>query len=91
MIMLIPILAPAAAAYKIDPHQLGLIVVMAVQTALISPPVALSLYIVASIVKAPMKDANRAIWPFMAVVIGITVAMALLPAIPLWIPRKFGF
>jgi len=57
----------------------------------ISPPVALSLYIVASIVKAPMKDANRAIWPFMVVVIGITVAMALLPSIPLWIPRKFGF
>src|SRR5438874_2575802 len=49
MIMLIPILAPAAAAYKIDPLLLGLVVVMAVQTALISPPVALSLYIVASI------------------------------------------
>jgi C4-dicarboxylate transporter DctM subunit len=91
MIMLIPILAPAAAAYKIDPHLLGLVVVMAVQTALISPPVALSLYIVASIVKAPMKDANRAIWPFMLVVIGITVAMALFPAVPLWIPRRFGF
>ena len=91
MIMLIPILAPAAAAYKIDPHLLGLVVVMAVQTALISPPVALSLYIVASIVKAPMKDANRAIWPFMVVVIGITIAMALFPAVPLWIPKRFGF
>jgi len=31
----------AAAVYKIDPHLLGLVVVMAVQTALISPPVAL--------------------------------------------------
>jgi C4-dicarboxylate transporter DctM subunit len=91
MIMLIPILAPAAAAYRIDPHHLGLVVVMAVQTALISPPVALSLYIVASIVKAPMKEANRAIWPFMAVVIGLTVAMALWPAVPLWIPKRFGF
>ena len=91
MIMLIPILAPAAAAYQIDPHLLGLVVVMAVQTALITPPVALSLYIVASIVKAPMKDANRAIWPFVVVVIGLTAAMALFPAVPLWIPRRFGF
>jgi tripartite ATP-independent transporter DctM subunit len=91
MIMLIPILAPAAAAYRIDPHHLGLVVVMAVQTALISPPVALSLYIVASIVRAPMKEANRAIWPFMAVVIGLTLLMALWPAVPLWIPRRFGF
>jgi TRAP-type C4-dicarboxylate transport system permease large subunit len=53
MIMLIPILAPAAAAYKIDPHHLGLVVVMAVQTALISPPVALSLYIVARSSRRP--------------------------------------
>src|SRR5205823_3514761 len=29
--------------------------------------------------------------PFMVVVIGITIAMALLPAVPLWIPKKFGF
>lgn len=91
MIMLIPILAPAAAAYHVDPHHLGLVIVMSVQTALISPPVALSLYIVASIVKAPMKDANRAIWPFMLAVIGITVVIALWPAVPLWIPRQFGF
>src|SRR2546423_10434431 len=64
---------------------------MAGQTALTRPPVALSLYIVASIVKAPMKDANRAIWPFMVEVIGITIAMALFPAVPLWIPKRFGF
>jgi hypothetical protein len=48
MIMLIPVLAPAAAAYRIDPHHLGLVIVMTVQTALLSPPVALSLSVVAS-------------------------------------------
>src|SRR4030095_164989 len=35
MIMVIPVLAPAAAAYKIDPHHLGLVIVMTVQTALL--------------------------------------------------------
>jgi C4-dicarboxylate transporter DctM subunit len=91
MIMLIPILAPAAKVYGIDPHHLGLVVVMAVQTALLSPPVALSLYVVATIVKCPMADANREVWKFMAVVVGVTVVTALWPAMPMAVPRLFGF
>jgi len=42
-------------------------------------------------VKAPDEGRNRAIWPFMVVVIGITIAMALFPAVPMWIPKRFGF
>jgi TRAP-type C4-dicarboxylate transport system permease large subunit len=64
---------------------------MAVQTALLTPPVALSLYVVASIVKAPMQEANREVWPFVAVVLGVTFVTALWPAMPLLIPRLFGY
>jgi tripartite ATP-independent transporter DctM subunit len=91
MIMVIPVLAPAAAAYKIDPHHLGLVIVMTVQTALLSPPVALSLYVVATVIGASMRDANREVWKFVAVVLAITVITALWPAMPLAIPRLFGF
>ena len=91
MIMLVPVLAPAAVAYRIDPHHLGLVVVMAVQTALLSPPVALSLYVVATIVKCPMREATREVWKFMAVVVAITVLTALWPAMPMVVPRLFGF
>jgi tripartite ATP-independent transporter DctM subunit len=91
MIMLIPVLAPAAIAYKIDPHHLGLIVVMTVQTALLTPPVALSLYVVSSIVKCPMEEANREVWVFVAAVLGVTLLTAMWPAMPLAIPRLFGF
>ena len=91
MIMLVPVLAPAAVAYRIDPHHLGLVVAMAVQTALLSPPVALSLYVVATIVKCPMREATREVWKFMAVVVAITVLTALWPAMPMVVPRLFGF
>lgn len=91
MIMLIPVLAPAAAAYKIEPHHLGLVIVMTVQTALLSPPVALSLYVVATVIRCPMRDANREVWKFVAVVLGITLVTALWPAMPLAVPRLFGF
>jgi tripartite ATP-independent transporter DctM subunit len=91
MIMVIPVLAPAAAAYKIDPHHLGLVIVMTVQTALLSPPVALSLYVVATVIGASMRDANREVWKFVAAVLAVTVITALWPAMPLAIPRLFGF
>jgi len=91
MIMLIPVLAPAAAAYRIDPHHLGLVIVMTVQTALLSPPVALSLYVVASVIQCPMRDANREVWKFVAAVLAITLVTALWPAMPMVIPRIFGF
>src|SRR5947199_195122 len=90
MIMLIPVLAPAAAAYRIDPHHLGLIIVMTVQTALLSPPVALSLYVVATVIRCPMREANREVWKFVAAVLAITLVTALWPAMPLVIPRLFG-
>ena len=91
MIMLIPVLAPAAAAYKIDPHHLGLVIVMTVQTALLSPPVALSLYVVATVIGCSMREANREVWKFVAAVLAVTVITALWPAMPLAIPRLFGF
>jgi tripartite ATP-independent transporter DctM subunit len=91
MIMLVPVLAPAAVAYHIDPHHLGLVIVMAVQTALLSPPVALSLYVVATIVKCSMREATAEVWKFMGVVVAITLLAALWPAMPLAIPRLFGF
>jgi C4-dicarboxylate transporter DctM subunit len=91
MIMLVPVLAPAALAYKIDAHHLGLIVVMTVQTALLSPPVALSLSVVSAIVKTPMAEANREVWKFMAVVLGVTLVTALWPGLALLVPRLAGF
>ena len=91
MVMLIPVLAPAASAFRIDPHHLGLVVVMAVQTALLTPPVALSLSMVAAIVKCPMSEANREVWKFVAAVLVVTLLTALWPAMPLAVPRLFGF
>ena len=90
MIMLIPVLAPAAKAYNIDPHHLGLVIVMTVQTALLSPPVALSLYVVARIARCPMKEANREVWKFIGAVLAITLLTAFWPAMPMAIPRLFG-
>lgn len=91
MVMLIPVLAPAAAAFRVDPHHLGLIVVMAVQTALLTPPVALSVYVVSTVIRCPMDEANRAVWPFVWLLLGVTALTALWPALPAALPRALGY
>jgi TRAP-type C4-dicarboxylate transport system permease large subunit len=53
--------------------------------------VALSLYVVATVIGCPMREANREVWAFVAVVLAVTLVTALWPAIPLAIPRLFGF
>ncbi|UCF84973.1 MAG: TRAP transporter large permease, partial [Desulfobacteraceae bacterium] len=44
MIMLIPVFGPVAQTFGVEPHHFGLLVVMTVQVALITPPVALGLF-----------------------------------------------
>jgi len=38
-----------------------------------------------------MREANREVWKFVAAVLAITLVTALWPAMPLVIPRLFGF
>jgi len=90
MIMLVPVLAPAAISYGVEPHLFGLIVVMAVQVALITPPVALGLFITTPLAGCSMEETVRYIWPFIALAFGVMLAVASWPGMTSWVPRLFG-
>lgn len=91
MIMLVPVLAPIANAYGIDPHHFGLLFVMTVQIALITPPVALGLFIVCDLADCTIEEVFRDIWPFLFVVFGVIILVAFWPSVTMWIPRLFGY
>lgn len=91
MIMLIPVFGPVAAAYGIEPHHFGLLVVMAVQVALITPPVALGLFIVCPIAECSLEEAASEIWPFLLLVFGVIILVAFFPGITSWLPKMLGY
>ncbi len=91
MIMLIPVFGPVAHAYGIEPHHFGLLVVMTVQVALITPPVALGLFIVCPIAECSIEEAARGIWPFLLLVFGVILIVAFFPGVTAWVPRFFGY
>lgn len=91
MIMLVPILMPVAVKFGVDPHHFGLLFVMIAQIALITPPVAVGLFLVCSIAGCKMEDLLTEIWPFIFVAFAVIILVALVPEISMWLPRKFGY
>ena len=91
MIMLIPVFGPVAAAYGIEPHHFGLLVVMTVQVALITPPVALGLFIVCPIADCSIEDATSGIWPFLVLGFSVIILVAFWPGVTAWLPEMFGY
>jgi len=91
MIMLVPVFAPAAAAYGIDPHHFGLLVVMVVQLALLTPPVALGLFIACNLAQTTIEEVMPDVWPFLALIFGMILIIALFPEFTLWLPKMMGY
>ncbi len=90
MIMLIPVFGPIAVAYGIEPHHFGLIIVMTVQVALLTPPVALGLFIVCPIAGCSIEQAAKAVWPFLLLIMACIVLVSFWPGVTAWLPRLFG-
>lgn len=91
MIMFVPVLAPISASYGIEPHHFGLVFIMAVQIALITPPVALSLFVTCKLAGIGIDDTWGEIGPFILLLIGIFLLIAYWPGVTMWLPRLFGF
>jgi tripartite ATP-independent transporter DctM subunit len=91
LIMLVPVLAPAAAAYGVEAHHFGLLVVMIIQLALITPPVALGLFLACRLADATIEEVLPDVWPFLIFLYVMMVAMAFFPGLTLWLPRVLGY
>lgn len=89
--VLTPVLVPVATQAGIDPLFLGVIVSTALTLGVCTPPVGVVLFVTSSIANTSVEDTSRAGLPFIAVLIGWTFVLALLPQVILWLPHLFGF
>lgn len=91
MIMFVPVLAPIAASYGVEAHHFGLVFVMAIQIALITPPVALSLFVTCKLAGIGIDETWREVGPFLGFLTALTLAVAYWPGLSMWLPRLFGY
>ncbi|MFW6028507.1 MAG: TRAP transporter large permease, partial [bacterium] len=71
MIILVPIVAPMGLLFEVDGHHLALIIVMTVQIALVTPPMAVGLFLVCPLAGCTVKDVSIAVLPFILVILGV--------------------
>lgn len=91
LVTMTPLVAPIVVSLGYDPIWFGVIMIILLEVALITPPVGINLYVVQAIRKrGSIQDVMAGALPFvvsMFVLIGLLLAF---PDIALWLPRAFG-
>ena len=88
MIVTIPIVTPIMTGLGYDPIWLGIVIVVLVETALITPPVGMNLFVVQSLRKAGSLNAVIiGSLPFVFALFMMVLLLALFPDLALWLPR----
>lgn len=91
MVMLVPIFAPLADKYGIDPIHFGLFTCLTLALGLITPPVGLCLFVSSSIAGVPVQRVFKAAIPYLIAMLMVLLLVTFLPQIYLWLPRMMGF
>jgi tripartite ATP-independent transporter DctM subunit len=87
ILITVPVFLPLAQAVGYDGIWFGILVLVAVEVGMITPPVGLNIFIVrAQMPDIALADIYRGIVPFLAAHIALIALLMLLPGLALWLP-----
>jgi C4-dicarboxylate transporter DctM subunit len=88
MITTVPIIAPVIVSMGYDPIWFGIIVILLVETAMITPPVGVNLYIVHGIRReGALQDVMLGAAPFVLALLAMVGILIAFPDLALWLPE----
>ena len=90
LVVIVPMLVPAAMAAGIDMIHLGLVVVLAGAIGLVTPPVGILIYLTAAQAGAPAAQVIRELMPFLFALMLLLAAIVAIPQLSLWLPGASG-
>ena len=91
LLVIVPVLLPAAEALGIDPVHFGVVAVFNIMIGLVTPPFGLLLFMMTKIADVPLKDLVREVLPFLDVMVAALALIAFLPDLVLYLPRVMGY
>ncbi|WP_434360532.1 TRAP transporter large permease [Parasalinivibrio latis] len=86
LILLTPILVPVITEVGIDPVHFGIVMVLNLTIAGVTPPLGTLMFTACSISKIPVKDFVRELVPYIATLIAVLLLLTFVPQISLWLP-----
>ena len=91
LLVLVPLLLPAAKALGVDLVHFGVVIVVNMMIGLLTPPYGVLLFVLSGLSGAPVKDIVRELLPFIAALIAVLVLLIFVPPLVLALPRLAGY
>lgn len=86
-----PILLPALIALEIDLVWYGVLLMINLELAMITPPVGMNLFAIKGITDAPLSDVIRGALPYVLLMLLGLLLVLLFPSLATWLPYSAGF
>jgi len=86
VLLTMPVVYPIADALKIDPIHLGIMLTIAVEMSVVTPPVGLNLFAVSSTSKIPITQVTKGAMPFFSTDAIVLLLVVFFPVLALWLP-----
>jgi tripartite ATP-independent transporter DctM subunit len=87
MLILIPIMVPAAIGFGVDPVHFGVMMILNLILGTIHPPIGVVLFITSRIAGISFEKMSRAILPWLVPLLIVLAAVTLWPQLTLWLPN----
>ncbi|MEI4472272.1 TRAP transporter large permease [Frigidibacter sp. MR17.24] len=86
ILIIAPIVTPALIQAGAPPEQIGIVMVLNLMIGLLTPPVGMSLYMMAITVKMPFAEVLRGVAPFFLPLVLALALVTLFPGLTAWLP-----
>lgn len=90
ILIMAPILAPAAKKLGIDLVHFGIVIDVNMEVGLCHPPVGLNLYVASMIARMRITELAVAVMPWLLTMLAFLVVVTYWPDLTLWLPRVLG-
>ena len=86
-----PILLPTMIHLGIDPIWYGILLMVNLELAMITPPVGMNLFVIKGITDQPLSEVVKGAAPFVVLMLAGLALLILVPSLATWLPYSAGF
>jgi C4-dicarboxylate transporter DctM subunit len=87
IIILAPILVPLVKSFGVDPVHFGIILIVTIEIAFLTPPLGVNLFVASQIANIRFERVALAILPFVVTLIASMLIVIFVPQLSLWLPE----
>jgi C4-dicarboxylate transporter DctM subunit len=90
IILITPVILPVMGKLDIDPIQFGILLVIATQVGLLTPPLGVNLFIASKLAGTSVEKLSVAVLPYIAIMTLVVLLILFFPGISTWLPCMLG-